>query len=235
MTNMIYTDKIFEEDAMELLPAYLVLAEANICLGPTRLKKAEEFLIAAYWNLLKNTSDESGKGADDSLVTKEEIQTYRAKLHKTFGRLFLAQGDADTHNKALEELSQGIYLECLEHGPESYQLCSSYFYMGELFRVQQQFTKSRSYFSKIAQIWKKFILEKDLKAMNLTYSSIDVYHYNEALQHLSLIKQFFESEFGTDSIYTAEVYFAFALVCLKNNDGAGCFEDLQKAFMIYEN
>ena len=34
---------------------------------------------------------------------------------------------------------------------------------------------------------------------------------------------------------TAEIYFAFALVCLKNEDGAGCFEDLQKAHMIYEN
>jgi hypothetical protein len=26
------------------------------------LKKAEEFLIAAYWNLLKYTSDENDKG-----------------------------------------------------------------------------------------------------------------------------------------------------------------------------
>ena len=67
-------DNIFEDDAMELLPAYLVLAEANICLGSTKLKKAEEFLIAAYWNLLKNTSDEQQKdGESDSLVSKEEI------------------------------------------------------------------------------------------------------------------------------------------------------------------
>lgn len=57
MTGML-KDNIFEDDAMELLPAYLVLAEANICLGSSKLKKAEEFLIAAYWNLLKNTSDE---------------------------------------------------------------------------------------------------------------------------------------------------------------------------------
>lgn len=47
----------FVEDSIELLPAYFVLAEANICYGGSRLKKAEEFLIAAYWNLLKFTSD----------------------------------------------------------------------------------------------------------------------------------------------------------------------------------
>ncbi len=65
-------EKIFMEDSIELLPAYFVLAEASICLGGPRLKKAEEFLIAAYWNLLKYKSDEnekSGANADDSLVT----------------------------------------------------------------------------------------------------------------------------------------------------------------------
>ena len=87
-------NKIFGENSIELLPAYFVLAEANICMGASRLKKAEEFLIAAYWNLLKYTSDENEKGGDtkgqeDVLVTKDEIERYRASLHKTFGRLFL--------------------------------------------------------------------------------------------------------------------------------------------------
>ena len=69
--------KVFMEDSIELLPAYFVLAEANICHGGSRLKKAEEFLIAAYWNLLKYTSEENEKGGggqDDSLVTKKEIE-----------------------------------------------------------------------------------------------------------------------------------------------------------------
>lgn len=71
-------EKIFMEDSIELLPAYFVLAEANICHGGPRLKKAEEFLIAAYWNLLKYKSDEnnekSGANADDSLVTPAELE-----------------------------------------------------------------------------------------------------------------------------------------------------------------
>jgi hypothetical protein len=68
--------KVFMEDSIELLPAYFVLAEANICLGGTKLKKAEEFLIAAYWNLLKHTSEENEKGgsSEDSLVSKKEIE-----------------------------------------------------------------------------------------------------------------------------------------------------------------
>ena len=86
-------NNVFVEDSIELLPAYFVLAEANICHGGSRLKKAEEFLIAAYWNLLKFTSEENekgGSGSDDSIVTKKEIEQYQACLHKTFGRLFLA-------------------------------------------------------------------------------------------------------------------------------------------------
>jgi hypothetical protein len=86
-------EKTFGENSIELLPAYFILAEANIMMGGARLKKAEEFLIAAYWNLLKFNSDENEKGGsssqEDALVTKEEIERYKASLHKNFGRLFL--------------------------------------------------------------------------------------------------------------------------------------------------
>ena len=59
-------------------PAYFILAEANIGPGGARLKKAEEFLIAAYWNLLKITQDEGGKGGgnEDSLVDDKELDRY---------------------------------------------------------------------------------------------------------------------------------------------------------------
>jgi hypothetical protein len=111
MTLMI-KDKVFGENSIELLPAYFVLADANIHMShqpgqSNRLKKAEEFLIAAYWNLLKYTSDENdkggeGKGQEDCLVTKEEIERYRAILNKTFGKLFLNQNSAATKSNATQ-------------------------------------------------------------------------------------------------------------------------------------
>ena len=39
--------KVFAETSIELLPAYFILAEANIGMGGMRLKKAGELLIAA--------------------------------------------------------------------------------------------------------------------------------------------------------------------------------------------
>jgi hypothetical protein len=39
------------ESSILLIPGYTILAEANIM--ENKVKKAEEFLIAAYWNFLK--------------------------------------------------------------------------------------------------------------------------------------------------------------------------------------
>lgn len=50
------------ENSVLLLPGYFILAEANIAEG--KLKKAEEFLIAAYWNFLKFNKPEEKKDGD---------------------------------------------------------------------------------------------------------------------------------------------------------------------------
>jgi len=67
------------------------MALAYICKGGSKAKKGEKLLIVAYWNLLKQTSDENKNAAtEQSLVSDEELKMYRAMLHKTFGRLFIA-------------------------------------------------------------------------------------------------------------------------------------------------
>jgi len=122
--------KIFNQKSIELLPAYFILAEANIGMGGTKLKKAEEFLIAANWNLLKSGQSGGDGGGDDTLVAKDELDRFHASLNITFGRLFMAQNRPNGYEKALEKLTRGIYQECNEHGPESIYLCASYFYLG---------------------------------------------------------------------------------------------------------
>jgi len=252
MTDMI-RNKVFGENSIELLPAYFVLADANIHMGhsmgqPQRLKKAEEFLIAAYWNLLKYTSDENDKsdgkaGQDDSLVTKEEIERYRAILNKTFGKLFLHQNSAATKTnatqQALDKLSHAIYLESQFYGPESIYLCSSYFYMGEVFKKEGQVVNARNFYQKIVQIWRKFITEKDLgnslMIEDYTYTSIDRYYYEEAQEHLRVILNFFEIEYGMQDVQTAECDFTFALVLFKNENREEALDHMAKAHMTFAN
>lgn len=75
-------------------------------MGGMRLKKAEELLIAAQWNLLKSTDeDNKSRATEESLVSKEEQEEYRAMLNKTFGKLFMAQNRDDCWDKALDKLT----------------------------------------------------------------------------------------------------------------------------------
>lgn len=104
-------------------------------------------------------------------MTEKDIERYKAGLHKTFGRFFLAQNSADSHAQALEHLTKGIYLECVEYGPESIYMCSPYYYMGELFKKDGELQKAKAFYGKIIQIWRKFILELDFDQMQeYTYS-----------------------------------------------------------------
>lgn len=50
------------------------------------------------------------------------------------------------------------------------------------------------------------------------FSNIDDYYYAEAYQHVSVIRNFFDQEFGPDNILTAESNFAFGLICMKSGD-----------------
>lgn len=171
----------FEEGSIELLPAFYALATANICIGGSRLKKAENFLVSAFWNLLKSTQEENEKRSDDDVLSEKEIERLKAGLHKTFGRFFLAQNTPESFNNAIEHLTKGIYLECIEHGPESYRMCSSYYYMGELFKKENENQQAKAFFQKIIQIWRKFILENDFDQMHeYSTSCIEPIYYEEA-------------------------------------------------------
>jgi len=73
--------------------------------------------------------------------------------------------------------------------------------MGEVFKKEGQIINARNYYSKILQIWRKFILEKDMPSMDdYTYTTIDRYYYEEAQEHLRVILNFFEIEYGQQDV-----------------------------------
>jgi len=215
-----------------------MLAEANICMGGNRLKKAEEFLIAAFWNLLKFTSDENDKGAnsefEDALVSDSEIKRYEANLRITFGRLFLARQGGSSNKEALKSLTEGIYKQCEMDGPESPYLCASYFYLGEYYKKEGNVAAARAVFKKICENWVKFILNEDFEDVqgyaNYSMNLKDIY-YMEGEQHLRNMLIFFEMQFGLHDTVTAEAQYAYGLVAYKisaqTGNGLGALEALQ--------
>lgn len=219
----------FDEAAVELLPAYFILAEANVIMGGVKLKKAEQLLIAAYWNLLKYTSDDNKASAMDG-ASSNEVSRYRASLHKTFGRLFTAQ---DRPDEAIKELWQGIYLEWVEYGPEGIQLCSSYYYLASIFLKKGKKEETKSFYQKIVEIWKKHILEQDGdEGENLEEYEI---YFLEAKEHLKNILAFFEIEYGPEHALTAEWDVSFALVMLRTDNPDVAADFLEKAYIILMN
>jgi hypothetical protein len=188
-------NNVFDEDSIELLPAYFVLAVANIMMGGDKRKKAEDYLISAFWNLLKSGADDGDRATqEETLVTDKEKDLYRAELHKTFGRLNLANNNTAD---ALKELSNGAYKECLEYGPESIQVTSSYYYMGRVFIQKEELENAKSFYLKIIEIWKSFILEVDLRDLeNYDSKSQDELYYLEARDQVQDILLFFENELG---------------------------------------
>lgn len=147
----------------------------------------------------------------------------------------MAQSRKDALPKALEKLTEGIYMECLEHGPESVYLCRSYFFMGQLFQLMNDKVSAKAFFSKIVEIWRRFIIDNDLneELMDYQLQEIEPLYYEEAQKHLFMIANWFMQEFGQYDIAAAEVRFSHSLVQLKRGYAADALNDMRKALDDY--
>lgn len=109
--------------------------------------------------------------------------------------------------------------------------------MGEVFKKEGQVQQAKNFYQKIIQIWRKFIIEKDLgnSIEDYTYSSIDRYYYEEAQEHLRVILNFYEIESGPQDVQTAECEFTFGLVLFKNENRDESIDHLAKSHMTFAN
>lgn len=128
---------VFGAEAPELVPSYLLLAEAN--LGLRRLKIAEEFLSLANWNILKHPQ------ASNSMMSN---------LQRNFGRLYAAQ---QRYNEALQAFATDIYFSSLEFGPENIRSAPSYFHMGRVFQSHQKAERAVAFYTKVVDVYGKFL------------------------------------------------------------------------------
>lgn len=126
------------EGAVELVPAYLVLAEVN--LGLARVTQADEFLSTANYILLKNP------GAATLL---------RSRLHRNFGRMHAARGD---NAAALASFARDVFYASMVHGPEAIDVAVGYFFMAQVMAAQGQMENSLALFDRVVDAWYKHLL-----------------------------------------------------------------------------
>lgn len=137
LQSLKFAIEVHGSEAIELVPSYLLLAEAN--LGLRRLKIAEEFLSLANWNILKYPQ------AGSSMMSN---------LQRNFGRLYAAQ---QRYNEALQAFATDIYHSSLEFGPENIRSAPSYFHMGRVFQSHQKSDRAASFYGKVVDIYTYFL------------------------------------------------------------------------------
>uniref|UniRef100_A0A3P8R1D4 MYND-type domain-containing protein n=1 Tax=Astatotilapia calliptera TaxID=8154 RepID=A0A3P8R1D4_ASTCA len=122
-------------NTVQLVPAYLLLAEANM--GEKQAQN--DFLSQAEWAVLK--SPKCGL-------------TIHHQLHRSLGRLHVAAGDLDT---ALHNFANDIYFATEEYGLDSTVTSRGYFLMADVFTKQGKIPTVHSLYSEVARIWHRHL------------------------------------------------------------------------------
>lgn len=222
--------EVFGSEATELVPSYLLLAEAN--LGLRRLKIAEEFLSLANWNILKHPQ------AGSAMVSS---------LQRNFGRLYAAQ---QRYTEASQAFATDIYHSSLEFGPEHMRSAPSYFHMGRVFQSHQKLDRAHSFYAKVIDIYTAF-LEDCLKsrAMSGDYGGVGLggpggdvtsVEIEEALEVIKHITEYRERRFEEDksdatSTQAAEGRYALGLILSYTGDFQAARDALAQAKELFFN
>ncbi|XP_041702069.1 zinc finger MYND domain-containing protein 12 isoform X2 [Coregonus clupeaformis] len=124
---------VYGSSAVQLVPAYLLLAEANVGLGS--LAQAEEYLSQAEWTVMK---------------TPECSQTVRHQLHRNLGRLYTATENLEG---ALLHFANDVYYASEEYGLDNIVTCGGYFLMANVFIKQEKMDIVSSLYTEVASTW----------------------------------------------------------------------------------
>ncbi|XP_055467228.1 zinc finger MYND domain-containing protein 12 [Psammomys obesus] len=124
-------------NSVELVPAYLLLAEASLGMG--RIVQAEEYLSQARWTVLKST--------DCSNAT-------HSLLHRNLGLLYIAK---DNQEQARYHLANDIYFASCAFGTEDIRTSGGYFHLANIFHGLEKWELSDTLYTKASQIWHTYL------------------------------------------------------------------------------
>ncbi|XP_034359123.1 zinc finger MYND domain-containing protein 12 isoform X1 [Arvicanthis niloticus] len=123
--------------SVELVPAYLLLAEASLGLG--RIVQAEEYLSQAQWTVLKST--------DCSNAT-------HSLLHRNLGLLYIAKKNLD---EARYHLANDIYFASCAYGTEDVRTSGGYFHLANIFYGLKKMELADTLYTKVSEIWYTYL------------------------------------------------------------------------------
>lgn len=128
---------VYGLSSVELVPAYLLLAEASLGLG--RIVQAEEYLSQAQWTVLKSTECPNA--------------TY-SLLHRNLGLLFMAK---ENYEEARYHLANDIYFASCAFGTENIRTSGGYFHLANIFFGLNKMDLADTLYTKVSEIWNKYL------------------------------------------------------------------------------
>lgn len=132
-----YAAEVYGKSAIELVPPYLLLTEANI--AARLFDKAEENLCQAKWILIQYPK------AGPSL---------KSQLSRNFGKLYSSKGQYD---KALKHFAQDVYFTSLLKGPDHIETSVGLYLMGNVFIDKHDNKSAVAIFDKVLTVWTPFL------------------------------------------------------------------------------
>ncbi|KAF7237586.1 Zinc finger MYND domain-containing protein 12 [Varanus komodoensis] len=128
-----FSISVYGSNSVELVPAYLILAEASLGLG--HLAQGEEYLSQAHWIVLKSSYCSSA---------------VQSNLHRNLGLLHAAKGNFED---ALYHLANDVYFASCAYGTNDVAVSGGHFHMANIFVHQNVLDVANSLYSEVVEIW----------------------------------------------------------------------------------
>ncbi|NXI14993.1 ZMY12 protein, partial [Irena cyanogastra] len=124
-----FSSREFGSGSLQLVPIYLLLAEAST--GAGHLRQAAKYLSQAQWIILQ---------------TPDCSAALQSKLHRGLGLFSIAEGNLD---RALYHLANDVYLATAEFGLNSIEVSGGYFHMANIFFNQNKMDAANSLYTEV--------------------------------------------------------------------------------------
>lgn len=192
MQCLTFSKEIFGSDSVDLVPAYLLLAQCH--LGMRNFRPVQEFLGLANWSVLK---------------TPECPNDTKAQLERTFGKLCAAEGK---YTEAAEHLAKDVYWTSLAFGPENVRTSVGYFNLACVFDAQHRVEAALALYDKVVDIWYKYL--SAVRVAGEEADKLSETQCEEALQMILKILDVRKQFLGENHIATGEAFFTLGLLRL---------------------
>eukprot|EP01138_Halocafeteria_seosinensis_P010562 gb/GECG01010784.1/.p1 GENE.gb/GECG01010784.1/~~gb/GECG01010784.1/.p1 ORF type:complete len:340 (+),score=54.25 gb/GECG01010784.1/:1-1020(+) len=210
--SITHTLALHGKESVESIPAYLLLAEAQMEEG--KYAQAQELLSIANWTCIR--------------LGDEISEKILANLHRKFGKSYLKLGHVAD---AAEEVAKDIYYSSIHLGPEHIDTTPGYFLMAKVFFKQHRPTEALALYNKILDIWYKYLINarsRDEKKDALPDATV-----SECLSMLDEVKNSRRKHLGEENIATGEAFYVLGLMLAFVEEFTPAIEHLNTAKEIF--